>query len=321
MNALRTSIRPGLLAIALSAAPGLYAAPLNEPIKPLPHWQTEAPQQAALGRRLFNDKRLSANGAVACSSCHRLDHGGADDRDKSVGLHGERTLVNTPTVLNAGLNFRQFWNGRADSLEAQIDEVIRNPREMGSNWPEVLSRIAQDEQYRAAFGAAYPDGITQGNVQNAIATYERSLLTPKSRFDLYLEGDASAISDDEKAGYARFKRYGCISCHQGMNVGGNMFQKFGVMGDYFKDRGAITEADLGRFAITGREEDRYVFKVPSLRNVELTPPYFHDASAKTLEEAVDVMFKYQLGRTPSQEDKRLIILFLKTLTGQMKGAE
>lgn len=310
-----------LALVVLPLASPCVAAPLNEPIKPLPRWHTEDAGRAELGRRLFNDRRLSANGAVACSSCHQLDRGGADDKRLSVGLNGDLTLVNTPTVFNASLNFRQFWNGRAASLEAQVDDVIRNPREMGSEWPALLARLAADEAYREAFESSYEDGVTQANVQNAIATYERTLLTPKARFDLFLEGDSTAISDEEKAGYARFKQSGCISCHQGMNVGGNMFQKFGVMGDYFKDKGSSSEADLGRFAVTGRDEDRHVFKVPGLRNVELTAPYFHDASAQTLEDAVDVMFKYQLGRKADPEDKRLIILFLKTLTGETKGAQ
>ncbi|MNF98236.1 Cytochrome c551 peroxidase precursor [compost metagenome] len=161
--------------------------------------------------------------------------------------------------------------------------------------------------------------MTQANIQNAIASFERTLITPDSRFDQYLQGKADALSRDEKTGYLKFKQYGCIACHQGINVGGNMFQKFGVMGDYFKARGNSSEVDLGRYVVTREVEDRNVFKVPSLRNVALTAPYFHDASARSLEDAVDVMFKYQLGRTASEEDKGLIVLFLKTLTGEPEG--
>lgn len=310
--------RPLLLPlIILAGLPcQLNASPLNEPIKPIARFQTEDPARAELGRQLFHDVRLSGNGTVSCASCHDIANGGADRRDHSLGLDGKPTAVNTPTVLNAALNFKQFWNGRADSLEAQIDAVIQNPDEMGSQWPDVVAKVAKDARYRVAF-AVYPDGVTQANIQDAIASFERTLLTPNSRFDQYLNGDPNALSDAEKAGYARFKQFGCVACHQGVNVGGNMFQKFGVMGDYFEERGNPTEADLGRYLVTREEEDKHVFKVPSLRNVALTAPYFHDASAKTLEDAVDVMFRYQLGRTASPEDKASIIQFLHTLTGDL----
>lgn len=301
------------------SCPG-FAAPLDEPIKPLPASLKQDPARAEIGRRLFHDTRLSANGGVSCASCHDLAKGGVDGRDFSVGFSGKRAAVNTPTVFNAALNFRQFWNGRADSLEAQIDQVIRNPVEMGSTWADVVVKVARDAGYRESFARAYKDGVTQANIQNAIASFERTLITPDSRFDKYLRGERNALSDEEKAGYAKFKQYGCIACHQGVNVGGNMFQKFGVMGDYFAQRGKPTEADLGRYLVTGEEEDKHVFKVPSLRNVALTAPYFHDASARTLPEAVDVMFRYQLGRAASPGDKEAIVKFLGTLTGE-RGAK
>lgn len=313
--------RHGATVLALGTAVPAFAAPLDEPIKPLPLTLNQDPVRAEIGRRLFNAPRLSANGKVACASCHDLNRGGADSRDYSVGFSGKRTGVNAPTVLNAAFNFRQFWNGRADSLEAQVDQVIRNPVEMGSQWADVVAKLKQDAQYQTDFARAYKEGVTQANIQNAIATFERTLITPNSRFDKYLRGERTAISDEEKAGYAKFKRYGCIACHQGVNVGGNMFQKFGVMGDFFAKRGKPTEADLGRFLATGSEEDRHVFKVPSLRNVALTAPYFHDASARTLAEAVDVMFRYQLGRSASRADKEAIVKFLGTLTGELNIEE
>jgi cytochrome c peroxidase len=216
------------------------------------------------------------------------------------------------------LNFKQFWDGRADSLEAQVEAVVQNPVEMGSKWGDVVAKVSQDANYRKTFAGSYRDGVTKENIKNALATYERTLITPNSRFDRYLRGDPGAISDEEKAGYLKFKQYGCIACHQGVNVGGNMFQKFGVMGDYFANRGSPSKADLGRYLVTGEEGDRYVFKVPSLRNVSLTAPYFHDGTAKTLDEAVDVMFRYQLGRVASKEDKVAIIEFLGTLTGDVR---
>ncbi|NWB90623.1 cytochrome-c peroxidase [Pseudomonas agarici] len=308
-----------LLLLCTTLCLPVLAASLDEPLKPVPEIAQQDPRRVELGRQLFNEKRLSINNQLSCATCHQLDQGGADDKPLSLGLHDTRVAVNTPTVFNAALNFRQFWNGRAESLEAQADDVLQNPIEMGNTWPNLIDTLVKDPAYLAAFRDAYADGVTVDNVRNALSTYERTLLTPNSRFDQYLKGNTDILSLDEKYGYQRFKDYGCIACHQGVNIGGNMYQKFGVMGDYFKARGNPTQADLGRYLATGAEEDRYVFKVPSLRNVALTAPYFHDASAKTLDEAVTVMFTYQLGRIPSDEDKRLIILFLKTLTGELGG--
>jgi cytochrome c peroxidase len=304
-----------LFGFCLSAS----GAPLDEPLKPLPAAPQQNPQKVELGRQLFNEPRLSVNGSLSCASCHRLENGGADNKDFSIGFAGVPVTVNTPSVFNASLNFRQFWNGRADTLETQVHEVVQSPSEMGSNWQHVVQTLTADPAYQASFGQAYPDGVTLKNVQNALASYERTLLSANSRFDQYLQGNTDILSTDEKYGYQRFKDYGCIACHQGVNIGGNMLQKFGVMGDYFQARGHPTQTDLGRYLVTQDEEDRNVFKVPSLRNVAVTAPYFHDASAKTLEDAVDVMFKFQLGRIPSAEDKTLIIKFLKTLTGEWEG--
>ena len=307
------------LTLWLGLAAQLMAAPLEEALKPLPAVPELDPAKVELGRQLFNEPRLSANNTLSCASCHHLASGGADDKPFSIGVDGKPVELNTPSVFNASLNFKQFWNGRVDTLEAQVEHVVVSPVEMGSNWKTVVQNLAALPSYQAAFKQAYPDGVTAANVQDALATYERTLLTLNSRFDQYLLGNTEILTIQEKYGYQRFKEYGCIACHQGINIGGNMFQKFGVMGDYFKARGNPVESDLGRYLLTQDEEDRYVFKVPSLRNVAVTAPYFHDASAKTLQEAVDVMFKYQLGRTPSQEDKDLIIQFLKTLTGEWAG--
>ncbi|WP_330213555.1 cytochrome-c peroxidase [Pseudomonas sp. Z18(2022)] len=297
----------------------VMAAPLDEPLKPLPPIPQLDPATVELGRQLFNETQLSVNNTKSCASCHDLQNGGADNRAFSLGFDGKPVTLNTPTVFNASLNFKQFWNARVDTLQAQVEQVVTSPMEMGNDWKTVIRSLSALPHYQATFRQIYPDGITPANVQNALATYERTLLTPNSRFDQYLQGDTDILTLQEKYGYQRFKEYGCIACHQGTNIGGNMYQKFGVMGDYFKARGNPTEADLGRYLVTGDEEDRNVFKVPSLRNVAVTAPYFHDASAKTLEDAVDVMFKYQLGRVPSTEDKTLIVLFLKTLTGEWAG--
>jgi len=309
-----------LIAAVISVACTSLMASPAEPIQPIPLTLKQDPARSDIGRRLFSDARLSGNGRVSCASCHDVGNGGGDRRARSAGLHQQLAEVNTPTVLNAALNFKQFWNGRADTLEAQVDQVVQNPVEMGSTWADVIRKVAQDEGYKSAFAAAYKDGVTKANIENAIATYERTLITPNSRFDKYLRGDANAITAAEKLGYAKFKDFGCVACHQGVNVGGNMFQKFGVMGNYFEARGNPTRSDLGRYLVTGLEGDKNVFKVPSLRNVALTAPYFHDASAKTLEVAVDVMFRYQLGRVASKDDKESIIRFLETLTGEL-GAQ
>ncbi|WP_087500555.1 cytochrome-c peroxidase [Pseudomonas sp. SID14000] len=310
---LRRYLSPLVLLMLCSNA---GAEPLDEPLKPLPPIPVLAPGRVELGRLLFNDPRLSLNGTLSCTSCHRLDKYGADDRAFSVGVDGQPLQLNTPTVFNASLNFRQFWNGRVESLEEQGNAVITSTHEMGGDWGVIEQRIAGDERYRQAFKDAYPDAVTKDNILTALADYQRTLLTPGARFDRYLQGDTEALTLEEKYGYQRFKDYGCIACHQGVNIGGNMFQKFGVFGDYIADRGNPTEADQGRFNVTGEEADRGVFKVPSLRNVAMTAPYFHDGSAPTLERAIDVMFQYQLGRIPTDEDRRLIILFLKTLTAE-----
>lgn len=307
------------LAMAASVLPATAAPLSDEPLQPVPQSLKQDPVRAGIGRLLFHDARLSGNGRVSCASCHDLAKGGVDGQARSSGLRGGLTDVNAPTVFNAALNFKQFWNGRADTLEEQVDQVMQNPVEMGSKWEDVVLKVSRDPKYKSAFSAAYKDGVTKANIQNAIATFERTLITPNSRFDRFLRGDAAAISDLEKAGYARFKQYGCVACHQGVNVGGNMFQKFGVMGNYFDKRGNPTQADQGRYLVTKAEGDRHVFKVPSLRNVALTAPYFHDASAKTLEQAVDVMFRYQLGRVASSEDKKSIVKFLHTLTGELEA--
>jgi cytochrome c peroxidase len=270
-----------------------------------------------LGNELFHDARLSKDNRISCSSCHDLQHGGGDGKIRSLGIQGAMGDINAPTVFNSGFNFRQFWNGRARTLEDQIDGPVQNAKEMGSTWGEVISKVKSDNHYVALFKKVYRDDPTHEHIKDAIATFERALTTPNSRFDRYLRGDDSAITAFEKQGYSQFKSYGCVACHQGMNVGGNMYQTMGVMGDYFKERGTpITDADWGRYAITKLEEDKHVFRVPSLRNVALTAPYFHDGSAKTLNGAVQVMAKYQLGRKLSKQDIEHIVAFLKTLTGE-----
>lgn len=297
---------------AISEVPG-------EPIQPIPEELVLDERKIALGEKLFHDPRLSRDNTIACASCHDFEKGGADGMAASIGIGGSETAVNTPTVFNSGFNFVQFWDGRAATLEDQIDGPTHHPGEMGSSWSEIMAKLQEDHDLVTAFAEIYGNGIQSRNIKDAIATYERSLITPNSPLDRFLRGDANAITEREKAGFEIFKSYGCVSCHQGKNVGGNMYQGFGIFGNYFRDRGNVTEADFGRLNVTGKEEDRFVFKVPSLRNVELTAPYFHDGSAASLEEAVKIMAKYQLGRTLSSDEIELLVEFLKTLTGRYKN--
>jgi cytochrome c peroxidase len=285
---------------------------------PLPAVPDLPADKVALGRRLFFDPRLSHDDTIACANCHKLDSGGSDRLPFSVGIEGKKGGVNAPTVFNSSLNFVQFWDGRAASLEEQAAGPVHNPLEMGSNWAEVIPKLSKDEGYRQAFGRIYKQGMTGETIVDAIATFERTLLTPNSPFDRYLRGDKEALNALERSGLQRFLDYGCASCHQGAALGGNMFQRFGVMDNYFSESSS-RQADLGRFNVSGLEKDKNVFKVPSLRNVEVTPPYFHDGSAESLEQAVVVMGRYQLGRELSGDDVKALVAFLRTLTGEWEG--
>lgn len=288
----------------------------REPISPIPLTIDLDQRKVALGDKLFHDTRLSGDDSISCASCHSLTKGGDDGQPRSIGIRGAEGDVNAPTVFNSTFNFRQFWDGRAHTLEEQVDGPILAEKEMGSTWEQVIHKLRASDDYVTAFAAVYPGGIQPEHVRNAIAEFERSLITPNSRFDRWLRGEDKAITEDERRGYRAFKRYGCSSCHQGINVGGNMFETLGaVQQEYFPTSDAVRRADLGRFNVTGREEDRHVFKVPGLRNVELTAPYFHDGAVASLEEAVRTMATNQLGRPIPEADVDLIVLFLKTLTG------
>jgi len=288
-------------------------------IVPVPRPQGLDPRKVKLGKLLFNDPRLSSDDTVSCATCHPLDRGGADGLPRSVGVGGQVGLVNAPTVLNAGLNFRQFWDGRAASLEEQINGPVNNPVEMASSWEQLLGKLQADPDYRRLFAQSYPDGITAAAVRDAIATFERALNTPNSPFDRYLLGDTNALDLNARRGYRLFVDFGCISCHQGANVGGNLYARFGIIEDSLDQHKDAEGPDLGRFNLTGNPEDRFLFKVPSLRNVELTAPYFHNASAATLEEAIRVMGVNQLGLEICEMEQRLIAAFLRSLTGELDG--
>lgn len=304
---------------AILAASGMLCH-AQEPIRPLLVRPSLDTARVELGKTLFFDPRLSASGQRSCATCHRLDHGGGDGLRFSSGDQRQPLPTHTPSIFNAALNFRQGWAGRFDSLAAITDSLVgsRSPA-MGADWPTVLEKLSANPVLRQHFTRVY-GSLTRENVVDALVTFQRSLITPNSRFDRYLAGDHKALTETEVRGYRMFKQYGCASCHQGINIGGNMYQTFGVLGDYFAQRGGPpSHADLGRFNVTRAEADRHVFKVPSLRNVALTAPYFHDASAATLADAVAVMFRYQLGRAAPAQDKADIIAFLNTLSGEYAG--
>lgn len=297
-------------------APPAPASPRPfQALQPLPPVPKLPAARVALGERLFNEVRLSSDNSVACASCHDLTHGGADRRRVSLGVGGRTGSRNAPTVFNASLNFVQFWDGRAASLREQAAGPVHNPVEMASSWPEVLAKLAADDSYVKAFRAAYGGPASAEHIVDALASFEQTLLTPDSPLDRHLRGEPGALDERQRAGMQRFIDLGCASCHQGAGIGGNMFQRFGVM----EPPPAGAAQDAGRQAVTGREADRGVFKVPGLRNVALTAPYFHDASAATLDEAVRTMARVQLGRELEAEDVALLVAFLQSLTGQWQG--
>jgi cytochrome c peroxidase len=290
----------------------------EEPITPLPPPVALDADKVRLGERLFHDVRLSRGGRLACASCHLLAEGGDDNRDRSPGVDGELLNFNAPTVFNAALSFRLNWRGNFRTLEEQIEAVLFDPHLMNTTWEDLLPKLRDDEAYREDFSAVYGDGPEPAHVLDALATFERSLLTPGARFDRYLRGERDVLGAKEEHGYELFKAYGCVACHQGVNVGGNLFQRFGIFRDPFA-QGPIRTADLGRFTITDAQDDRFVFRVPSLRNVAVTAPYFHDGRAETLEQAIEEMARSQLGRVLTAQEIGLIAGFLRTLTGEYRG--
>ena len=291
----------------------------NRPITPIPEKIELNPLKVRLGRILFQDKRLSVDNSVACSSCHILGQAGQDGLAVAIGVKGLKGTVNSPTVFNSGFAFRQFWDGRSPTLEDQVGGPIHNPIEMASNWQEVISKLRSDPEIVSLYEKIWQADISQLGIQESIAEFERSLITPHSPFDRYLNGDEAALTADEIKGWHLFRDLGCISCHQGIGIGNNMYANLGVMGDYFGDRGRpIVDSDLGRFNVTGNERDKHVFKVPGLRNIALTAPYFHDGSINTLDEAVNTMARYQLGIKLNKQQRNYLVAFLKSLTGQFK---
>lgn len=283
-------------------------------ISPIPQSIPYDKAKAALGKKLFLDSSLSKDNTISCSSCHDLKNFGVDLKQVSTGVEGKLGSVNSPSVFNSVFNFVQFWNGRAKDLVEQAKGPFFNPVEMDLT-PEILiEKVSANKEYVKEFKELFGE-LSVDTIALAIAEFEKTLITPNAPFDKWLRGDEKAISEQAKRGFEAFKSYGCIACHQGQNVGGNMYQKIGIFQDF-----ANTESSLGRFEQTHKEEDKMVFKVPSLRNVAKTPPYYHDGSIPTLDACVQFMAYYQLGKFLENNVVEDIVAFLESLTGEYNEA-
>jgi len=292
----------------------------NEPLQAIPDSLPVCPKKVALGEKMYNDKRISLDGTISCYTCHMLDKGGVSDKAHrtSEGIYGQFGGVNAPTVYNACFNVQQFWNGRAATLQDQAAGPPANPVEMGDQtWDQIVERLRQDKALVREFNQLFPDeGLTQNTVTLVIAEFERTLITPNNAFDKYLKGDENAISEDAKAGYAAFKKNSCAACHVGVIAGGQSFERLGIYGDYFADRDssiAYGADDDGLKGFTGNEGDLQKFKVPGLRNVALTAPYFHDGSQATMEDAVRAMAKYELNKELDEATVAQLVAFMQSL--------
>lgn len=293
----------------------------NETIRPIEKTIAVDARKAALGEKLYHDTRLSIDQTVSCSTCHGLNTGGVDNKRFSEGVKGQVGGVNAPTVFNAHYNFVQFWDGRAATLAEQAGGPPLNPIEMGhASFDDICDVFAEDKAFETLFKEVYPEGFTQQSITDAIQEFERTLLTPDSKFDCYLKGDKAALTSEELHGYELFKQHRCATCHVGENLGGRSYELMGLKKDYFTDRGTeITIEDHGRYKETKEVRDMHRFKVPGLRNIALTYPYFHDGSKETLKEAVQDMAVYEVGKQLSEQESADIVAFLHTLTGKYNG--
>jgi len=299
------------ISLAVVAAAAGATQTSKEPIQPIVAPKVKDTRLVELGKKLYFDARLSKSGFISCNSCHNLSMGGTDNLKTSIGHNWQQGPINAPTVLNSSMNVAQFWDGRAKDLKAQAGGPIANPGEMAFTHELAVDVLQSIPSYVADFKKVFgSDKVNIDNVTKAIAAFEETLVTPNSRFDKWLKGDKKALTSDELAGYKIFKDSGCVACHNGPAVGGNSFQKMGVVETYK----ASSPAE-GRVAVTGKDADRFNFKVPTLRNVEMTYPYFHDGAANTLPEAVDTMARIQLGKKFTPEENAKVVAFLKTLTG------
>lgn len=307
-----------LIAIgSVSVSYMLDAAPRNEPVKPIQPAVVTEPAKVALGKKLFFEPRLSMSGIISCNTCHNLSLGGTDNLKTSIGHKWQAGPVNSPTVFNSSLSIAQFWDGRAANLKEQAAGPIQAEIEMAMPHTLAVDVLSSIPGYLELMQQVYgsPE-VNLDRITDAIAAFEETLVTPNSRFDQWLMGDDNAITAKELAGYQLFKNSGCVACHNGEALGGTSFQKMGIVAPY-----ESTSPAEGRSAVTGKDKDRFSFKVPTLRNVELTYPYFHDGEAATLEEATDIMGRLQLGRKYSDEEIDMLVAFMKTLTGEIPRLE
>lgn len=294
---------------------------LNEPIQPIEDSISVDKDKVALGYLLYHDKRLSLDNTLSCASCHDLETAGVDNEVVSPGVGGQMGSINSPTVFNSVYNFVQFWDGRAATLAAQAAQPPLNPVEMASlSFQQIIDKLKQDQELSRRFLKVYPEGFSETNITDAIAEFEKTLLTPNCKLDRYLKGEASAMNELELLGYDLFKKYECATCHVGVNMGGQSYEKMGMVRNYFEERGTeITQDDLGRFNETALERDRHRFKVPGLRNIVLTPPYFHDGSRKDLRSVTVDMAYYQLDLSLHPEELDAFEAFYECLTGEYQG--
>ncbi len=298
---------------------------------PEPADNPTTPAKVALGKMLYHEPRISANGVVSCNSCHNVMGGGDDNRSGSIGVRDQVGGRSAPTVWNSAFNSVQFWDGRAPSLEAQAKGPVTNPGEMGmKNWDEVIARLKAMPGYTEAFAAAFGAGdtVTVDNFAKAVAAYERTLITPNSPYDQYVKGNKAALTDQQVRGMNTFAEVGCVQCHSGAAFNGpqlpegtGFFMKFPLYQNGVMEARYNFSADNGRFDVTGNEADRHAFKVPTLRNVALTAPYFHNGTVKTLQDAVMVMGKVQLDKDLTDQQISDITAFLNALTGEFPRIE
>lgn len=289
------------------------AAP-NSAAIPVPMAPGIEPAKIELGKKLFQEHVFSKNLSTSCASCHQLGNSGVDNLPRYIGMEKKPGQVNTPSVFNANLNFLQFWDGRAKTIEDVINDHVIDETVFANTWPTIVQEISQNNLYAEDFKQSYPNGVTQENIINALKIYIDNLVTPNSSFDRYLKGDKTALSNEAQKGYRLFRKYGCITCHQGPNLGGNLHQKLGIYKDYFADKGTLKKEDYGYYNVTGKEDDKFVFKVPSLRNISRTGPYLHDGSVKTLPEMIQIMAIYQVGQPLRNDEVNAIAQFLQTFS-------
>lgn len=297
-------------------------------LQPIPDSLSTDIRKVTLGRKMYNEARISLDGTLSCATCHVIDQGGADSRGTrtSEGIYGQFGGINAPTVLNAAFNVEQFWNGRAHTLADQAAGPPVNPVEMGDQtWEQICERLKEDASLVAEFQSIYPEGITQATVTDAIAEYEKTLITPNDRLDQMLKGDENALTEEEKKGLAAFMDNSCAVCHVGKTLGGQSFETLGIYEDYYAAREqsnpdiVYNDDDKGLAGFTGDTADLHRFKVPGLRNISKTSPYFHDGTQATIEDAVRAMFRFELGvKEAPESDVASISAFLRTLDGEIK---